>query len=238
MQFTSPLIKGSLIKRYKRFLADVQLENGDVVTAHCPNTGAMTGCAEPGYQVWLRYSDDPKRKLAYTWELAVDFNENWIGINTHNANKLGIEAINAGLIKELNNYETLTTEQKYGEENSRIDVLLTDSNKADCFIEIKSVTLLDDQQGYFPDAKTQRGAKHLRELIEVKQQGKRAVLLFCVQHSGIKSVQVARHIDPEYAELFDRAVLAGVEMLAFGCQFDGEKIVLNQRLAVNTKNNS
>ncbi len=238
MQFTSPLVKGTLIKRYKRFLADIRLENGELVTAHCPNTGAMTGCAEPGYHVWLRHSEDPKRKLAYTWELAQDFNQHWIGINTHNANKLCVEAIKANVITELTGYENLATERKYGQENSRIDILLTDSERPDCFIEVKSVTLLQNQLGFFPDAKTLRGAKHLRELIDEKRKGNRAVLLFCVQHSGIKTVDVARQIDPDYAALFDQALQAGVEVITYGCQIDREKIVLNQRLTLKTKNNS
>lgn len=237
MQFTTSLIKGHLIKRYKRFLADVQLEDGSIVTAHCPNTGAMTGCAEPGYEVWLRFSDDPKRKLAYTWELARNFDGHWIGVNTHNANKLCTEAIQMGKIANLTGYQTLATEKRYGKENSRIDILLSNNDGSDCYIEVKSVTLLRADQGCFPDAKTSRGAKHLRELIDVSNQGHRAVLLFCVQHTGIKSVSIADDIDPQYASVFDQAILAGVEIFAWGCQIDQEKILLNQELVVNTKNN-
>ena len=230
MNFTSPLIKGQLVKRYKRFLADVELANGSVVTAHCPNTGAMTGCAEPGFEVWLSPSDNPKRKLQYTWELAVDFNGNWIGINTQNANKLAEEAIKNGVIKELTDYAQLRREVKYGSENSRIDFLLSNEGKPDCYVEVKSVTLLEQQQGFFPDAKTSRGAKHLRELIEVVEQKNRAVLLFCAQHTGIQSVAPARHIDPEYADLLGEARQKGVEVLAYGCQINQEKLFLNQEL--------
>lgn len=237
MQFTTSLVKGHLIKRYKRFLADVELENGSIVTAHCPNTGAMTGCAEPGFEVWLRHSDDPKRKLAYTWELARNFDGHWIGVNTHNANKLCTEAIQANKIASLNGYQQLATEKRYGKENSRIDILLSNPDGAQCFIEVKSVTLLRDQNGLFPDAKTPRGAKHLRELIETKQQGNRAVLLFCVQHTGIKTVGIADDIDHKYATLFHQAVEAGVEVLAYGCQMSQEKIELNQELEVKTENN-
>lgn len=238
MQFTSPLIKGRLLKRYKRFLADVELDNGQIVTAHCPNTGAMTGCADPGFEVWLRYSDDPKRKLAYTWELARNQLGHWIGINTQNANKLCVEGVQNGVIEELADYKNLKTERKYGKENSRIDLFLSDPTKGDCFVEVKSVTLLDDQLGYFPDAKTTRGAKHLRELVDVVSQGDRAVLLFCVQHSGIQSVSIAEHIDPEYSELFQIALSKGVEMHAYGCKMNQEKSELNQRLPIKLKNNS
>ena len=230
MNFTSPLIKGQLIKRYKRFLADVELTDGSVVTAHCPNTGAMTGCAEPGYEVWLSKSDNPKRKLQYTWELTVDFDAHWIGINTQNANKLTEEAINNSVISELTGYTQLRREVKYGSENSRIDFLLSSEDKPDCYVEVKSVTLLEQKQGFFPDAKTSRGAKHLRELIEVVEQNKRAVLLFCAQHTGITSVAPAEHIDPEYAALLGEAEQKGVEILAYGCQINQEKLVLNQEL--------
>ena len=177
MQFSS-LIQGTLVKRYKRFLADVQLADGSIVIAHCPNTGAMTGCAEPGWKVWLSPSNNPKRKLLYTWEVVLTDQLHWIGINTHKANTLVKEAIQACKIDELLGYRNLQAEVKFGEENSRIDFLLTDHEKADCYVEVKSVTLLDNSAGYFPDAKTLRGQKHLRELSLIASQGKRAVLFF------------------------------------------------------------
>ncbi len=230
MQFDTPLIKGTLIKRYKRFLADIELQNGEVVIAHCPNTGAMTGCAEPGFSVWLSESNNPKRKLSFTWELAQDFEHNWIGINTHRANKLVVEAIKHGQINELTHYDTLKTEVKYGNENSRIDILLSSDDKPDCYVEVKSVTLLQDHQGWFPDAKTQRGSKHLRELIDMVKHGHRAILCYCVQHSGIESVSAARLIDPEYADTLSHAIDNGVEVIVYGCKISQEKISLNQRL--------
>tara|TARA_R110002111_G_scaffold185693_1_gene251713 strand:- start:414 stop:1118 length:705 start_codon:yes stop_codon:yes gene_type:complete len=230
MQFSSSLIQGTLIKRYKRFLADVQLADGTIVIAHCPNTGAMTGCAEPGWKVWLSPSNNPKRKLLYTWEVVLTDQHHWIGINTHNANKLVKEAIQEHKIAELIGYQNLQAEVKFGEENSRIDFLLTDTEKADCYIEVKSVTLLEDNMGYFPDAKTLRGLKHLRELSLIASQGKRAVLLFCVQHSGIQSVQVASHIDPDYAKELKQAMLNGVQILCYGCKISSEKIYINQSL--------
>ncbi|WP_299076141.1 DNA/RNA nuclease SfsA [uncultured Paraglaciecola sp.] len=230
MQFCSSLIQGTLIKRYKRFLADVKLADGSIVTAHCPNTGAMTGCAEPGWKVWLSPSNNPKRKLMYTWEVVLTDQEHWIGINTHRANALVKEAIQNNKIAELTGYADLKAEVKFGEENSRIDFLLTDKQKADCYVEVKSVTLLADQKGYFPDAKTQRGQKHLRELSLIASQGMRAVLFFCVQHSGIQSVQVANHIDPDYAKELKQAMLNGVQVLCYGCHINSKKIYINQAL--------
>jgi sugar fermentation stimulation protein A len=230
MQFPTPLIQGTLIKRYKRFLADVQLADGSTVIAHCPNTGAMTGCAETGWKVWLSPSNNPKRKLSYTWEVVLTDQLHWIGINTHKANVIVKEAIQENVIAELLGYQTLQPEVKFGKENSRIDFLLTDPEKCDCYVEVKSVTLLDDNVGYFPDAKTLRGQKHLRELSLIANQGKRAVLLFCVQHSGIKSVQVAKHIDPDYAKEIKQAMLNGVQILCYGCKISSEKIYINQSL--------
>jgi sugar fermentation stimulation protein A len=233
MQFSSPLIQGTLIKRYKRFLADVQLTDGSIVIAHCPNTGAMTGCAEPGWKVWLSPSNNPKRKLLYTWEVVLTEQGHWIGINTHRANVLVKEAIQENKISELVGYKNVKAEVKFGEENSRIDFLLTDPEKADCYVEVKSVTLLDNldsNKGYFPDAKTLRGQKHLRELSLVARRGKRAVLFFCVQHSGIQSVQVAKHIDLDYAKELKQAMLSGVQILCYGCKINSEKIYINQSL--------
>jgi sugar fermentation stimulation protein A len=230
MQFSSTLIQGTLVKRYKRFLADVELTDGTIVIAHCPNTGAMTGCAEPGWKVWLSPSTNPKRKLLYTWEVVLTDQHHWIGINTHKANVLVKEAIQDNKIAELVGYKTLQAEVKFGEENSRVDFLLTDPEKADCYVEVKSVTLLDENTGYFPDAKTLRGQKHLRELSLIARQGKHAVLFFCVQHSGIQSVQVAKHIDPDYAMELKQAMLNGVHILCYGCAISTEKIYVNQPL--------
>jgi sugar fermentation stimulation protein A len=230
MKFSTPLIQGTLIKRYKRFLADIQLADGSIVIAHCPNTGAMTGCAEPGWKVWLSPSNNPKRKLLFTWEVVLTDQLNWIGINTQKANILVKEAIQETNIAELAGYKTLQGEVRFGEENSRIDFLLTDPEKSDCYVEVKSVTLLDNNAGYFPDSKTLRGQKHLRELNLIAKQGKRAVLFFCVQHSGIQSVQVAKHIDPDYAKELKQAMLSGVQILCYSCKISPEKIYINQSL--------
>ncbi len=234
MEFANKLFKGTLLKRYKRFLADVQLENGQVVIAHCPNTGAMTGCAEPGYEVWLSKSDNPKRKLAYTWELAVNQLGHWIGINTNNANKLVTEALAENKLPELSSYSQISSEVKYGQESSRIDFLLHGSideeQRPDCYVEVKSVTLLQNNMGFFPDSKTLRGQKHLRELANVAKQGKRAVLLYCVQHTGIKSVRVAQHIDPQYALELEQAIGNGLQVLCYSVKISKEKTYINQRI--------
>jgi sugar fermentation stimulation protein A len=230
MHYPAKLSHGWLIKRYKRFLADVKLDDGSVVTAHCANTGAMTGCAEPGWQVWLSHSDNPKRKLAFSWELVQTTEGQWIGINTHKANELVAEGLADNRLKELLGYSRIQREVRFGQENSRVDFLLCDDERADCYLEVKSVTLLQNGQGYFPDAVSLRGQKHLRELTQLRREGKRAVLLFCVQHSGIHSVKVAQHIDPQYALELNRAVSSGVEIFAYSVSMSPEKIVINQSI--------
>ena len=215
MDFIPPLQHGRLIKRYKRFLTDIILDDGTEITIHCPNTGSMKNCLYPGQSVWFSQSDNPKRKYPYTFEIMQSDEHHLIGINSGRANALAEEAINKGIIDELNGYTSLQREVKYGEENSRIDILLTGQDKPKCYIEIKSCTLLEEGVGYFPDAVTTRGQKHLRELIQMVQQGHRAVLLFVVQHSGISIVKPAEHIDPLYADLLKQAIKLGVEVLAY-----------------------
>lgn len=207
---------GILLCRYKRFLADIALADGSQITIHCPNTGAMTGCAEAGDTVWFSTSDNPKRKYAHTWELTETRAGHFICVNTTRANQLVQEALQNGVISELVDYCEILPEQKYGEEHSRIDFLLKSADLPDCFVEVKSTTLLTENGiGMFPDAKTERGQKHLRELMAVKQQGKRAVILFAVLHTGIERFDVARHIDPKYAQLLEQAREFGVETLCY-----------------------
>ena len=221
MKYFPNLEEGNLIKRYKRFLADIETADGKLMTIHCPNTGAMTNCAEEGNKVFYSKSDNPKRKYAHTWELARTKQGHFIGINSAKANHLVREAIETGMIDELGPIENIEAEVAYGSERSRIDFLLRASGKPDCYVEVKSVTLLDETFGagcgFFPDAVSERGRKHLRELTEQKRMGNRAILFFCVQHSGIKSVAIAGHIDPEYKKEFDRALEAGVEVIVYQC---------------------
>lgn len=227
MQYSPSLAQGTLLRRYKRFLADVQLDDGTEITLHCPNTGSMKNCLFPGETVWFSTSNNPKRKYAHTWEQSSTPDNQLIGINTGRANALAEEAINLGIIKELTGYDRLQREVKYGEENSRIDILLSSNTRPSCYIEVKSCTLLEEGstsgRGYFPDSVTVRGQKHLRELIHMVKQGHRAVLLFVVQHSGINSVSPARHIDVAYSELFTQALDAGVEVLAYQTQMSPQE---------------
>ncbi|HEY7774265.1 MAG TPA: DNA/RNA nuclease SfsA [Marinagarivorans sp.] len=225
MIFTPILQPARLLRRYKRFLADVILPSGEEVTVHCPNTGSMKNCVVEGSDCWLLHSDNPKRKYAYTWQLATTPTGHLACINTHVANKVVAEALHAQRIPELAGYRSVRAEVKYGE-GSRIDFLLSDGDAQACYVEVKSVTLLDEGQGYFPDAVSARGQKHLRELMTVAAEGKRAVLLFCVMHTGIESVAAAAHIDSHYAELMRLAHDSGVELLAYRAAISASEITL------------
>jgi len=236
MKYTPALQPAILLKRYKRFLADLQLSNGSEFTAHCANTGKMTGCAEPGFAAFYSTSDNTKRKYPNSLELTQNNLSQLICVNTAVANKVVEEAINNNVISELLNYSQLQSEVKYGSENSRIDFLLTDKNKPDCYVEVKSVTLLSENapqsgQGYFPDAQTLRGQKHIRELIEMIEQGHRAVLLFAVLHEGINTVSAAAHIDKKYNELLNQAISKGVEVLVYKASISTNEIILNEKVA-------
>lgn len=231
MHFDPTLESATLLKRYKRFLADIQLPNGEIKTIHCANTGAMTGCAESGDTVWYSTSDNPKRKYPNSWELTETQQGNWICVNTVRANHLAVEAIQTGVISELLGYAKLTTEVKYGSERSRIDIFLEAPDKPSCYVEVKSVTLLDKNgQGYFPDAVTTRGQKHLRELTEMVKNGHRAVLLFTVLHSGIEKVSAARHIDAKYSQLLKQAKEVGVEILCYKAELSNSEVRLSSAI--------
>lgn len=216
MNFPEPLVEGRLIRRYKRFLADVRLPDGSEVTAHCPNTGSMLGCQPDNARVWLSRSDNPKRKLAYTWELVETAPGMLACINTARPNAQARAAVESGSVAELAGYAGCRSEVKYGEEKSRIDLLLTGhEDLRDAWVEVKNVTLADAGQGYFPDAVTTRGQKHLRELTAQVARGDRAVLFFVVNHTGIEAVHPADHIDPAYGQLLREACDAGVEVIAY-----------------------
>ncbi|WP_027328572.1 DNA/RNA nuclease SfsA [Marinimicrobium agarilyticum] len=214
---------GVLLRRYKRFLADVRLADGSEITIHCPNTGSMRHCVVPESPCWFSDSGNPKRKYRHTWELATTPTGHWAGINTARANPLVREGIESGVIEELQGYERIRAEVRYGQENSRIDFLL-ESDDGRCYVEVKSVTLMEAPgQGLFPDAVSERGRKHLRELMEIVRQGDRAVLLFCVQHSGVEQVAPADEIDPAYGDTFRQAVAAGVEVYAYRADINPEQ---------------
>ncbi|MBI6527625.1 DNA/RNA nuclease SfsA [Proteus vulgaris] len=230
MKFEQPLQSATLLKRYKRFLADVVTPDGEEFTLHCANTGAMTGCATPGDTVWYSTSSNAKRKYPHSWELTQTQTDDWICVNTLRANDIVADAIEAGDIPELSEYKEIKREVKYGNENSRIDILLKSNHKVDCYIEVKSVTLLDNGMGYFPDAKTQRGQKHLRELTAIAKLGLRAVLFYAVPHTGITEVTVAKEIDPDYASLLKEAHDAGVEILCYRINISEYNLTIGQQL--------
>ncbi|CAM3899018.1 DNA/RNA nuclease SfsA [Xenorhabdus thuongxuanensis] len=231
MEFSPPLKPATLIRRYKRFLADVLTPEGETLTIHCANTGAMTGCATPGDTVWYSTSDNPKRKYPNSWELTQTQDGHWICVNTLRANDLAYQAIEKNTISELSGYEHMSREISYGKEKSRIDLLLQSKQKVNCYIEVKSVTLLQENYGYFPDAVTIRGQKHLRELSLIAQQGQRAVLLFAVLHSGISQVAAAKHIDHDYAFLLEQACQSGVEVICYKASMTENGMVLSDKLS-------
>lgn len=234
MRFPVPLLTGRLRKRYKRFLADVVLDDGRALTAHCPNTGSMLGCHEPGSRVWLSESDSPKRKYPHTWELVELDGGVLVGINTGRANALVREAIRSGLIGELGGYDEIRAEVRYGNENSRIDFLLT-GNDGSCYVEVKNVTAaVDEGVAVFPDAVSTRGTKHLRELMDVaSHEGSRAVLCYCVQRSDVREVRPADGIDPDYGRTLREALAAGVEVIAYRAKLDTQGVVLAERIPVH-----
>ena len=233
MQFDPVLEEGRLVKRYKRFFADIECSDGSIVTAHCANTGSMLNCMADGARVWFSRNDDPKRKLKATWELVETPHGRIACINTGRANRLIEEALQAGVITELAGFTQLRREVKYGEENSRADFCLM-FDQRQVFVEVKSVTLgfADTDTAAFPDAVSTRGAKHLRELTALAEMGQRAVLIYCVNLSGITAVRAAQEIDPEYAAALAEAKTAGVEVLAYGTHITPAGIEVTQRLAV------
>jgi len=224
-------VEGRLIRRYKRFLADIQLPEG-VVTAACPNTGSLMGCCEPGSRVWLSESDSASRKYRHTWEI-VEVGKVMVGINTGLPNKLVSEAIVEGVIGELSGYDTVRREVRYGEEASRVDFVLESPDREACYVEVKNVTAAATRGiALFPDCVSERGSRHLRELIRMKAQGIRTVQLYCVQRGDVKEVRPADGIDHEYGRTLREAIAAGVEVLAYRAKVGPEEIRLVERISV------
>lgn len=231
MDFPDPLLRGSLIKRYKRFMADVVLDSGETVTAHCANTGAMLGVQEPDSEVWLSPARNPDRKLKFTWEL-IRIGDGLVGINTAHPNKIVAHAIENGKIAELASYGTLRREVKYGK-NSRIDILLSDEGKPDCYVEIKNVHLMREAGlAEFPDSVSTRGAKHQGELAEMVKQGARAVTIYLCQREDCDRFALAADIDPDYAAAAAAARAVGVESLCYACTLTPSAIAVNRRLEI------
>lgn len=227
MEFSPALKPATLIQRYKRFLADVITPEGETFTIHCPNTGAMTGCATAGDTVWYSTSENTKRKYPHTWELTQTQSGEFICVNTLRANSLTKEALLANSLPALTGYSVLKSEVKYGSEASRIDFLLQADDRRNCYIEVKSVTLAEQKYGFFPDAVTLRGQKHLRELMGVAASGDRAVILFAVLHSAVEHFSPARHIDEQYARLLNDAQRQGVEILAYKAELSAKNMTLS-----------
>jgi sugar fermentation stimulation protein A len=231
LKFESKLHEGIILKRYKRFLADIELPTGEVIVAHTANTGSMKTCWEPGWKVLLSYHDNPKRKLKYSLEMTHN-NDTWIGVNTGVPNKLGYEAIKDGTIKELQGYAHIKPEVKIGK--SRIDLLLSDSNnKADCYVEIKNVTLKGNgTKVLFPDSVTERGQKHLNELMDIVRSGKNACMLYIVQREDVDSFSPADLIDAKYGELLRKAKDQGVQILCYQCRLTPDEIKIIKSIPV------
>ena len=227
MKFARPLIPGRLIQRYKRFLADIELEDGTVITAHCANSGSMEGCKKTGSKVYVTPHDDPKRKLKFTWEI-IRVGRTWVGINTGYPNRIVFEAIEKKKIPELTGYGEMKREVKYGK-NSRIDVWLNGPDHT-CYVEVKNVTLKDGNVALFPDAVTERGAKHLRELVDQVAAGDRAVMFYFVQRSDCEVFKPADDIDPVYGKLLREAVSKGVEVLVYEAKVTPTQIRLGGTL--------
>jgi sugar fermentation stimulation protein A len=226
--FQNKLVHGTLIRRFKRFLADVRLDDGTEVVAHCTNSGSMKSCLENGAEVYLTPVTDPKRRTKFTWEM-IKINGGWVGINTANPNKLAFEAIAAGLIPELSVYTKVKREVVFGD--SRFDVYAENETEK-CFVEVKNVSLKEGKYALFPDAVTTRGQKHLKTLMEVKAFGIRAVMLYIVQRTDVEVFAPARLIDPEYAKVLKQAINAGVEVIVFQVEVTPEGIYLKKKIPV------
>lgn len=228
MKFENKLIKGKIIKRYKRFLADIELDSGELITAHTANTGSMKTCWEPGWKVLCSFHDNPKRKLKYSLELTNN-GKSWILVNTSLPNKIAYEAVENDLIKELIGFDHIKPEAKIGK--SRIDLLLTKNSGEKCYVEVKNVTLKGEGElALFPDGVTERGQKHLRELMEIKAAGDRACMLYIVNRSDVSSFSPATEIDPVYSELLKEAESKGVEVLVYQTVITPTEVVLGPSL--------
>jgi sugar fermentation stimulation protein A len=229
MDFPQPLVRGHLVQRYKRFFADVVLDDGTPLTAHCPNPGAMLGLNTPGLPCWISRSDDPKRKLAHTLEL-VEVDGGLVGINTLHPNRLVAEALAADAIPEVSGYASIRREVRYGE-NSRVDFLLESPDRTRCWLEIKNCHLMRTPGlAEFPDCVAARSAKHLRELEAMVEVGERAVVLFVVQRTDCTEFSACAELDPKFAAALDHAAAVGVEVLVYACDMDVGGVRIGHRI--------
>ena len=227
MKFKERLLQGTLIKRYKRFFVDIKYQN-KTITAHCPNSGSMMGLLKLGNSVWFTQSNDPKRKLKYTLQM-ISINEKLVGINTQLTNKIVLEALEKKKIKSLISFTNIKSEAKFSD-NTRFDFLIS-NNKEKCFLEVKNVTLLrQDNIAEFPDAITSRGTKHLKELIKAKRKGYESYMLYLIQRDDCNFFKIANDIDEEYKNTFDEALNNGVKMLCYDCKLNNEEIIINNQI--------
>ena len=227
MKFKERLLQGTLIKRYKRFFADIKYKN-EVITAHCPNPGSMLGLLESGNKVWFSISNNPNRKLKYTLEI-IEVEKKMVGINTQLANKIVLEALNKKKIKNLIKFNNIKTEVKFSDK-TRFDFLISNS-KEKCFVEVKNVTLVREKKiAEFPDAITSRGTKHLKELIEAKKQGFKSYILYLIQREDCGYFKIAKDIDEEYKIAYDEAIRSGVKILCYNCKLSNKDIKLNRQI--------
>lgn len=228
MDFQTELIEATILKRYKRFLSDIELKNGEIINAHVPNTGRMTACWEPGWKAYISHHPDPKRKLKYTLELTSN-GKTLIGVNTSLTNKIAAEALEQKLIPELAMFDVIVPEQKILD--SRIDFYLENSAKSEsAYVEVKNVTLVEDGVALFPDAVSTRGQKHLKDLIEIKKMGHRAVMLYIVNREDATVFSPAKLVDPLYSELLQSAKEQGVEIYIYSCKLSAKEITLDKKL--------
>ena len=227
MKFKERLLQGSLIKRYKRFFADIKYKN-KTITAHCPNSGSMMGLLNPGNKAWFSESNDPKRKLKYTLQI-IDSNKKLVGVNTHLTNKIVLKALNEKKIESLSQYNYIIPEKKFTS-NTRFDFMLSNDYEK-CFLEVKNVTLVRQKNiAEFPDSKTSRGTKHLKELVNAKKKGFKSYILYLVQREDCKSFKVAGDLDEEYKNTFIYALKNGVKMLCYDCKLSNEEIRINNQI--------
>ena len=229
MEFTKSLIKGKLVKRYKRFFTDIKLNN-DVVVAHCPNTGSMMGLLDEGNEVFVSKNDNPKRKLKYTLEI-IKVKKNLVGVNTHLANKVAFHGLSNNLVKEVANNDSIKPEVFFDKE-TRFDFLVKKKNQK-TFVEVKNVTLFRNQKiAEFPDAVTSRGSKHLKTLIKATKKGYKTYLLFLIQIQGVEGFKIAKDIDKEYYENYKLAKKAGVNFIAYRCKISSKEIKIEKKIKI------
>lgn len=230
MVFSSNLLQGTLIKRYKRFIADVQLDDGSDVQAHCPNTGPMTGISGPGMRVALSYHDNPRRKLCYTWEMTQVESGQWVGVNTHRPNDLFHQAFNQGQLAVFKDYSEIRSEVRWGD--SRFDFLLRKDGHNPRYVEIKNAHMKRNEGVFFPDTVTARGTKHIQALTGLVEQGYCASLVYIVQRNDCQFLSIAHDIDPVYGKVFDHALKVGVSCFAYACEVNPQGICIQRSLPI------